>query len=112
MADKPVVHFSIAQIENEIGVVELLTITMRNSKRVTFPDIGAMPAEEAEDFLDDIQDAERNSEALQRWLSEEDYKTFQEEKLSLRTQTHVLRKVGEYYESTLGDKGKGRASRR
>lgn len=112
MADKPNVNLSIAALEAEIGVVEPYVITMRDSKRVTFPDVGAMPAEEAEDFLDDIQSAERNSEALKKWLSPEDYETFQEAKLSLRTQTHVLRRVGAYYESTLGDKGEGRASRR
>jgi hypothetical protein len=112
MADKPNVNLSIAALEAEIGIVEPYVIAMHDSKRVTFPDVGAMPAEEAEDFLDDIEDAGRNSEVLEKWLSAEDYETFREAKLSLRTQTHVLRKVGAYYESTLGDKGKGRASRR
>lgn len=112
MADKPNVNLSIAALEDEIGAVEPYVIAMRDSKRVTFPDVGAMPAEEAEDLLDDIEEAERNSEALKKWLSPEDYETFRDAKLSLRTQTRVLQRVGAYYESTLGDRGKGRASRR
>lgn len=110
MADKPTVNLSIAALEAEIGVVEPYVIALPNSKLITFPDVAGMEAEEAENFLDDIEKSKRNSEALKKWLEPKDYESLREAKLSLRTQGFMMRRVGEYYESTLGIKGEGSAS--
>jgi hypothetical protein len=110
MADKPKVNLSIAALEAEIGVVDPYVIALPNSKLITFPDVAGMEAEEAEAFLEDIQKSKRNSEALKKWLPADDYENLRAARLSLRTQSHMMGRVGDYYTSTLGTKGEDSAS--
>lgn len=102
--DKPTVNFSYSQFED--SAPEPYVYVTKANKRVTFPDIFAMEAEEAEQFLMDFNNTTvPDSVALQKWLSKTDYDALKADKLSLRFRSQLLESVMNYYERSFGSSG-------
>lgn len=79
------------------------------SRIVTFPDLQALPVDEAEDYLTDLEVTQRPSQIIDRWLSPEDATVIKRE-LTLRELKVLLKNVQEYYQGLAGDAGEGPAS--
>lgn len=109
MTDKPKVHFSFAELDSEIENPEPFVYTTKASKRVTFPDLFAMEADEGEKFLYDLR-TKPDGEILKEWLSDKDRAALAEDKLTLRARTTLLQRVMAYYEGTFGTSGEEPAS--
>lgn len=107
--DKPKVTYSFSELEAEYGTPEPFVYTTKASKRVTFPDIFDLPAEEAEKFLTDME-TRNDSENLKAWLSGKDHEALVEDKLSLRQRKNLMFKVLNYYQGVMGDSGEDTAS--
>ena len=108
-SDTPKTNLSFADLDREIDAPEPYVYTTKSSKRVTFPDIFAMEADEAEELLVDAQTMP-DGKFLRKWLSEEDLAKLAEDKLTLRHRSMLVQNVMAYYEGTLGDRGEGSAS--
>ena len=76
---------------------------------VVFPDLQALPVDEAEDYLTDLEVTQRPSQIIDRWLSPEDAAVVKRE-LSLRELKVLLKNVQEYYQGLAGDAGEDGAS--
>lgn len=109
MTDKPKVHFSYNDLESESNDPDPFVYTTKASKRVTFPDIFDLPADEGEKFLSDMETLS-DSEILKKWLSDKDLKALQEDKLSLRRRSVLMYKVLNYYQGVTGDSGEDTGS--
>lgn len=109
MTDKPKVHFSFAELDSEIENPEPFVYTTKASKRVTFPDLFAMEAEEGEKFLMELQ-TKPDGVILKQWLSEKDQAALTEDKLTLRQRQTLMQRVMAYYEGTFGTPGEDTAS--
>lgn len=107
--DKPKTHLSFNDIDREIDAPEPFVYTTKASKRVTFPDIFAMEADEAEQMMAEMESMP-DSKFLAKWLGEEDLAKLAADKLSLRHRAMLMQRVMAYYEGTLGDQGEGTAS--
>lgn len=107
--DRPKTNLSFADLDREIDAPEPYVYTTKASKRVTFPDIFAMEADEAERMLLEIQTLP-DGEFLKRWLAEEDLAKLAEDKLTLRHRAMLVQNVMAYYEGTLGNQGEDDAS--
>lgn len=79
------------------------------SRVVTFPDLQALPVDEAEEYLSDLEGAQRPSQIIDRWLGPEDAAVVKRE-LTLRELKVLLNSVQEYYQAAAGDAGEERAS--
>lgn len=79
------------------------------SRIIVFPDLQAMPVDEAEQYLTDLEVTQRPSQIIDRWLSPEDAAVVKRE-LSLRELKVLLRAVQEYYQAAAGDAGEEHAS--
>lgn len=108
--DKPNITQTLAELEAEVGKPEPYVLALKSGKRVTFPDIYDMPAEEGFKFLTDMKDAENDFTVLERWLSVEDYAKYMEAKVSLRLHGAIMSRVQNYYEETVGKPGEDNAS--
>jgi len=108
--DKPVTHFSFADLDNEVKP-EPFVYTTKASKRVVFPDLYDKEFEEAERFFKDFQSAEMsNTAALRKWLDEKDYENLRADRLTLRQVEVLVQRVQAHYEGTFGNTGEGSAS--
>lgn len=107
--DKPQTNLSFKDLDNEIDAPEPFVYTTKSSKRVTFPDIFAMDADEAEKMMSEMESLP-DGKFLAKWLSEEDLVRLHEDKLSLRHRMVLMQRVMAYYEGTFGDRGEGGAS--
>jgi hypothetical protein len=108
-ADKPSINLSLASLEAEVAKPEPFVLALKGGKRVTFPDIFDMPADEAETFLDDIRSG-GDFLFLEKWLSKADFEAYRDAKIPLRVHMAVLQRVMDYYQQTVGTPGEGRAS--
>lgn len=98
-----------ADLDAEVTVPTQFVYTTAASKRVAFPDMYAMEADQGEKFLIGIR-TKSDSEFLAKWLTPDGVKALEAEKFSFRTRKHLIRKVVKYYEGTMGDPGEGNAS--
>jgi hypothetical protein len=109
--DTPNINLSLAALEAEVDTPEPFVFALKGGKRITFPDIFDMPLEEATQFLDEVKDIGDDLQALEKWLSPEDFAKYKDAKLSLRIHRALVDRVTAYYEgSPLGDAGNGGAS--
>lgn len=108
--DKPKVNLTFAQLEAEAAAPEPYVFVLPNSKRITFPDIFDMEAEEADDFLEQFKDAKNDFGILEKWLPKADFEEYRKAKLKLRMHGLLVQKVMAYYENTFGSPEKGNAS--
>lgn len=76
---------------------------------VVFPDLQALPVDEAEDYLTDLEVTQRPSQIIDRWLSPEDAAVIKRE-LTLRELKVLLKNVQEYYQAAAGGPGEEHAS--
>lgn len=105
--DKPVVHDSLADLAKEAETEPYVLGTENGT--VTFPDPGGMDWIEAERFMLQLGNA-RNSDALKKWLSPEDYKRLADSKPSLGAITIMTQRIYKHYEKIFGPMGEGPAS--
>ncbi|POH58922.1 hypothetical protein [Arthrobacter glacialis] len=108
--DKPNISLTLAALEAEVGKPEPFVLALRGGKRITFPDIFDLPVDEAETFIKDMESAGTDLNALERWLSADDFAKYKEAKLTLRTHSALIERVQNYYEQTVGKPGEGNAS--
>jgi len=110
--DKPLGNIKRVPVEAEVNQDPAM-YPLKSGKLVTFPDIFDLPIEEAEDFLDQMNQAAREgkiSPLLKKWLSEEDYEALSGEYPTLRKIKPVFYAVMNYYQGVWGDAGEGTAS--
>lgn len=107
MSDKPrTPDFSFSDLDN-LEKPEPFVYTTKASKRVTFPDVFDMEAEEAENFLREMGTNPWNTEVLQKWLPAKDYAALKADRLTLRQLSVLFERVQAHYEGRLGDSGEG-----
>lgn len=110
--DKPIGNIKRVKISDERNQ-DPAQYPLANGRLVTFPDIFDMPTEEAEDFLDQLDEASRAgkiSPVLKRWLSPEDYEALNAEYPTIRKLKPVFYAVMDYYQGVWGNQGEGDAS--
>lgn len=108
--DKPrTPHFSFSDLDN-LEKPEPFVYTTKASKRVTFPDVFDMEAKAAEDFLREMSGSPWNTEVLERWLPEKDFKALMADRLTLRQLTTLFEHVQSHYEGQVGTPGEGNDS--
>lgn len=107
--DKPKINFSFSELDNEVENPDPFVYTTKASKRVTFPDLYGMDADEGEKFLWELR-TKPDGVVIKKWLSADDQANLAEDKLSLRQRTTLLQHVMAYYEGTMGTPGEGPAS--
>lgn len=111
MADKPNINLTLAALEAEVDQPEPFVLALTGSKRITFPDIFNMPADEAESFFADLENSnEKDFTFLAKWLSKADFESYKAAKVPLRVHSALIQKVLSYYNPTMGDSGEGAAS--
>lgn len=108
--DKPNINLTFAQLEQEAAKPEPFVFALPGSKRITFPDIFDLPAEEAEDFFNKFEKSKDDFSALGKWLPKADFEAYKAAKLPLRMHALLVQKVMDYYEKTVGLPGEDDAS--
>lgn len=110
--DKPSVNLTLAALMAETKKPEPFVFALSGSKRITFPDIFDVPAEESLEFFRDMQASGQNDfDLLRKWLSKADFEAYQAAKLPLRVHANLVSQVMDYYRSTMGDLGEDSASK-
>lgn len=109
MADSNKPDLVLSQLEvEEVGPY---VVALSGSKRVTFPDPGAMNAFEADEFANDLMRAQNADTVFSRWLSEEDFKKLKDEKgFTLYKMRKLMEHLNNHYKAAFGDPGEGNAS--
>lgn len=111
--DKPTVHFSHSQLKAEAVKPDPFVYVTASGKRVTFPDIYDMDADEAESYLDDVTNglaSMKSRPVLEKWLGSDQMAKLDEEKFSLRELLILVKHAQGYYESVWADLGEGDGS--
>lgn len=109
--DKPNINLTLASLESEISKPEPFVLALPGSKRITFPDLYDMPAEEALEFFKSLETVAKNDfEFLQKWLSKADFEAYRAAKVKLRVHAALIERVLDYYQQTVGTPGEGNAS--
>lgn len=80
------------------------------NKRITFPDPGEMQWIEAEEFMQDFEASRSNREAMEKWLSADDFKKLAESKLTMYQLNQLSVLVRKHYEAVFGDEGNATGS--
>lgn len=110
--DKPSINLTLADLKSEVQKPEPFVFALSSSKRITFPDIFDVPAEEGLQFFKDMQASGQNDfDLLKKWLSKTDFEAYQAAKLPLRVHSRLVQMVMDYYRSTMGDLGESDASK-
>lgn len=108
-SDNPLQNTTLSRLA-KIEAGEPYVYTCRDGKHtVTFPDLSDMDWEEGEKFMQDML-KEPESVWIPRYVSEEDWKRFQAEKLKMREFVPIIRDVLDYYQKIFGDEGEEQAS--
>lgn len=110
--DKPIGTIKRVTLSDELNQ-DPATYPLSNGKLVTFPDIFDMRTEEAEEFLDQMNQAARDgkiSPVLKKWLSADDYEALDAEYPTMRKIRPVFYAVMNYYQGVWGDQGEDPAS--
>jgi len=107
--DKPSINLSLAALEAEVAKPEPFVLALSGGKRVTFPDLFDMPADEATSFFEDLGDND-DFKFLAKWLSKADFEAYKAAKVPLRVHKVLIQRVMAYYEQTVGTSGEGTAS--
>jgi len=109
--DKPSINLSLAALEAEVSRPEPFILALNGGKRITFPDLFDMPADESEEFFSDLNEPGKTDfEFLAKWLSKADFEAYKAAKVPLRVHKVLIQRVMAYYEQTVGTSGEGRAS--
>jgi len=109
--DKPNINLSLAALEAEISKPEPFILALSGGKRIKFPDLFDMPADESEEFFRDLSEPGKSDfEFLAKWLSKADFEAYKAAKVPLRTHKALIERVVGYYQQTVGTSGEGPAS--
>ena len=109
--DKPSINLSLASLEAEVAKPEPFVLALKGGKRVTFPDLFDLPADEAESFFKDLQaSGQSDFTFLEKWLDPADFEAYKAAKIPLRVHMAVIERVMAYYQQTVGTPGEGNAS--
>lgn len=109
MADKPVVHLSLAKVRKDLVKPEVFQVALSGSKIITFPDLYDMESVEAEETFGALNRNMTSWDAIGKWLSAKDVAALKAEKLSIRELSAVIQAAVTHYETSYGDAGKGNA---
>lgn len=105
------VHLTEQDLLDESQAPEPFVFALSSSKRIVFPDLFDLPANEADEFLTEMEKYGKNDfKFLEKWLPEKDFKTYKEANLPLRAHARLMTRVLNYYRATLGDEGEDNAS--
>lgn len=109
MSDSRKPDVILAQLEvEEVGPY---VVGLSNSKRISFPDPGAMNAFEADEFATDLMSAKSAADVFKRWLSEADFQKLKEEKnFNLYKMKKLMSTLQKHYEAAFGTQGEDIAS--
>jgi hypothetical protein len=109
--DKPNINLTLAALEAEVVKPEPFVLALSGGKRITFPDLFDLPADEAEEFFEDFRKPGKSDFGfLEKWLSPTDFEAYKAAKIPLRVHMAVVQRVMAYYEQTVGTPGEGGAS--
>lgn len=107
--DKPKVHFSYSQFE-DVDIEEFVYVTKSN-KRIVFPDIFGMEAQESERILRSVMSNDvLPLEGIRNWLPKDDYEALLKDRLRERDVARLAEAAQAHYEKYWGDSGEGSAS--
>ncbi len=107
--DRPSNVRTLQQLEID-GAPEQYRFALPGGKGIiTFPDPGEMDWEEAEAFMQSIEQA-GSRETLARWLSADDFQKLLNAKLKARQLVALMRDVTRHYESFFGTAPEGDGS--
>lgn len=109
MTDKPQITATLADLDNSAKAGSYRQ-ALNGGKIITFPDPGELGWEEAEEFLNDIQNAKSTRKLVERWLSKADMDKLIAAKLTMYQMNELGRRVGEHYKALLGDQGNATGS--
>lgn len=107
--DKPIVNLTFSKLDKEEIPQPFVYVTKANH-RVVFPDIFDMEADEGSQFLSEVERSSDDDAVLKKWLSDEDYKAYKADKLTLRQRMRLMETVMNFYQSSLGTPGEEKAS--
>lgn len=112
--DKPApVTLTFKALEAKVGVAEPFIYATKTGKYVTFPDVGAMVAESADELMHDLENSRGSMGSmgfLQKWLPTESYEAVRKDKLTVNQLNVLIGMVMQHYQQALGDAGEGSAS--
>ncbi|WP_284763383.1 hypothetical protein [Arthrobacter sp. efr-133-R2A-63] len=109
--DKPNINLSLAALEAEVAKPEPFIVALKGGKRITFPDLYDLPADEAEAFFKDFEGSGQNDFTfLEKWLSKADFEAYKAAKIPLRVHGALIERVMNYYQQTVGKPGEDTAS--
>lgn len=114
MSDTPKIDLVLADLEKEVVKPEPFVVVLSKNKRITFKDLFDIRASERHEFFDLIEKAKAGEaddfELLKRMLSPEDYQTYVDEDLPVRTHSVLVKRVMAHYEQGIGTPGEGSGS--
>ncbi|MFM9430064.1 hypothetical protein [Arthrobacter sp. MP_2.3] len=111
VTDKPNINLTLAALEAEVAKPEPFVLALRGGKRITFPDLYDMPADEAAEYFKDLESSGQNDFTfLEKWLSKADFEAYKAAKIPLRVHAALVERVMDYYQQTVGTPGEGIAS--
>lgn len=108
MADAPKINSVMSDLD--VAVAGKYIHALPGSKRITFPDPGEMHWIEAEEFIQDFESSRSNREAMEKWLSPEDFKKLAESKMNMYQLNQLSVLVLEHYKAVFGDEGNATGS--
>lgn len=107
--DTPTVNFSFAKFED--ASVEPFVYMTKANKRVVFPDLYDMDADEGETLLLKMKSGEiADGALLAEWLPDADLKALKAERLTVRQRMQLIEAVFAHYEKYNGTPGEDDAS--
>lgn len=107
--DRPSFHATAAKLDADDHPEPFVFMTSAGH-RCVFPDPFDMEWEAAEEFMQRIEGMSNSAQALQDWLSPEDYAALKDERLTLRQGMNLVAQIQRHYSSFLGNPGEGGAS--
>lgn len=108
--DKPAVNASLSSLEVEESRAPY-RFALKGNKVISFPDPMEMDFLEAEALVHSLSNPETSlTEALERWLTEEDFTKLKDAGLNMRQIGALMQAVGDYYRDVFGDLGNSEGS--
>lgn len=112
--DKPApVTLTFKALESQVPQAEPFIYATKTGKRITFPDIGAMEAEAADEMMHDLEATSGTMGGMafvQKWLPKGDYEALRKDKLTVNQLAQLVGMVMRHYQAAVGDAGEGSAS--
>lgn len=109
-SDNPLENATLAKLATAENGEPYVYVTRTGKDRVTFPDLAEMTWDEGERFMADMLEL-RESQWIKKWLSVDDWKTFQAEDLKMKELVPLVRDIVVHYQNVFGSPGEDETSR-